>query len=142
MRAILLLVPKVVGGKIELDRRNVDSHFVRPSQHNLNSFLGTGFATHVRELNFIDVRGNVPTRVRKLFQLNADGCIVAKAAIDRLLEAEPDEFADTRTELAPRAVAMSLDGFTSERESFGAGQGLWRSKSRARGQICESCWRR
>ena len=45
------------------------------------------------------MRGNVPTRVRKLFQLNADGLIVAKAAIDRLLEAEQDEFAATRAEL-------------------------------------------
>ena len=67
--------------------------------YNLNSFLGTALPAQLRELSFIDVRGNVPTRVRKLFQLNADGLIVAKAAIDRLLEAEPDEFADTRAEL-------------------------------------------
>ena len=75
--------------------------------YNLNSFLGTALPTQLRELNFIDVRGNVPTRVRKLFQLNADGLIVAKAAIDRLLEAEPDEFADTRTELR-RALSQCL----------------------------------
>ncbi len=67
--------------------------------YNLNSFLGTALPAQLRELSFIDVRGNVPTRVRKLFQLNADGLIVAKAAIDRLLAAEPDEFADTRAEL-------------------------------------------
>src|SRR5438876_6414022 len=67
--------------------------------YNLNSFLGTALPAQLRELNFVDVRGNVPTRVRKLFQLNADGLIVAKAAIDRLLEAEPGEFADTRAEL-------------------------------------------
>ncbi len=67
--------------------------------YNLNSFLRTALPAQLRELSFIDVRGNVPTRVRKLFQLNADGLIVAKAAIDRLLEAEPDEFADTRAEL-------------------------------------------
>ena len=67
--------------------------------YNLNSFLRTALPAQLHELNFSDVRGNVPTRVRKLFQLNADGLIVAKAAIDRLLEAEPDEFAATRAEL-------------------------------------------
>jgi hydroxymethylbilane synthase len=67
--------------------------------YNLNSFLRTALPTELRELKFIDVRGNVPTRVRKLFHLNADGLIVAKAAIDRLLEAKSDEFADTRAEL-------------------------------------------
>ena len=67
--------------------------------YNLDSFLRTALPAQLSELNFIDVRGNVPTRVRKLFQLDADGLIVAKAAIDRLLDAEQDEFAKTQTEL-------------------------------------------
>jgi len=75
--------------------------------YNLGSFLPTALPAQLRELNFIDVRGNVPTRVRKLFQLNADGLVVAKAAIDRLLEAEQDEFAATRAELR-FALSQSL----------------------------------
>ena len=75
--------------------------------YNLNSFLGTALPAQLRKVNFIDVRGNVPTRVRKLFQLNADGLIVAKAAIDRLLEAEQYEFAATRAELRS-ALAQCL----------------------------------
>lgn len=67
--------------------------------YNLGSFLPSALPAQLRDLNFIDVRGNVPTRVRKLFQLSADGLIVAKAAIDRLLEARQDEFALTRMEL-------------------------------------------
>src|SRR6266849_6042560 len=75
--------------------------------YNLNSFLRSALPAQLRELNLIDVRGNVPTRVRKLFQLDADGLIVAKAAIDRLLEAEQDEFVDTRVELR-RALSQCL----------------------------------
>ena len=67
--------------------------------YNLNTFLPAALPAEVSELNFIDVRGNVPTRVKKLFQLDVDGLIVAKAAIDRLLEAQPGEFARTQAEL-------------------------------------------
>jgi len=67
--------------------------------YNLDSFLREELPAKLRELNFVNVRGNVPTRVRKLFQSDVDGLIVAKAALDRLLEANQEEFAATQTEL-------------------------------------------
>jgi len=67
--------------------------------YNLDSFLRDALPAKLSELNFVNVRGNVPTRVRKLFQSDVDGLIVAKAALDRLLEAKPDEFAATQAEL-------------------------------------------
>ncbi len=95
----LLLVP--VSRWLEITRTGTMSILTSSPRrsYNLNSFLSAALPAHLRELNFVDVRGNVPTRFRKLFQLNADGLIVAKAAIDRLLEAKQDEFAETRAEL-------------------------------------------
>jgi hydroxymethylbilane synthase len=74
--------------------------------HNLDSFFRLALPAKIADLKFENVRGNVPTRVRKLLQGDADGLIVAKAAIDRLVEARgtdlaqgPNELAETQTEL-------------------------------------------
>src|SRR5207245_6629922 len=67
--------------------------------YNLDSFLRQFLPAGISELTFVPVRGNVPTRVRKLWQPGADGLIVAKAALDRLLEAADTEFTDTNAEL-------------------------------------------
>jgi hydroxymethylbilane synthase len=64
--------------------------------HNLDSFLRVALPAQIQDLKFENVRGNVPTRVRKFLEGDVDGLIVAKAAIDRLLEAQQDEFAETR----------------------------------------------
>ena len=66
---------------------------------NLDSFIRRALPATIDELVFEPVRGNVQTRVRKMWQPGADGLIVAKAAIDRLLEAEEEEFAETRSAL-------------------------------------------
>ncbi|HEY5838385.1 MAG TPA: hypothetical protein VIT19_05060, partial [Pyrinomonadaceae bacterium] len=75
--------------------------------YNLDSFLRTALPTRIEELIFEPVRGNVPTRVRKMWNPGADGLIVAKAALDRLLEAPEEEFAATKVPLR-KALSQCL----------------------------------
>lgn len=63
--------------------------------YNLEEFLPQILPARLDAFEFIPVRGNVPTRVRKMWQPDVDGLVVAKAALDRLLETERPEFADT-----------------------------------------------
>jgi hydroxymethylbilane synthase len=70
---------------------------------NLKDFLPAALPTRINQLHFVPVRGNIQTRVQKLWTNaetgGADGLIVAKAALDRLLEPQAEEFAATRIEL-------------------------------------------
>ena len=86
---------------LEVERTGVMSIFTSSPRrsYNLDSFLRGALPAKLRELNFVNVRGNVPTRVRKLLQSKTDGLIVAKAALDRLLGAKQSEFAATQQEL-------------------------------------------
>ncbi len=43
------------------------------------------------------VRGNIPTRLRKLLESESGGLVVAKAALDRLLGSQETEFQEART---------------------------------------------
>ncbi|MFZ0062346.1 MAG: hydroxymethylbilane synthase [Pyrinomonadaceae bacterium] len=67
--------------------------------YNLETFLPQVLPAKLDFLEFVPVRGNVPTRVRKMWQADADGLVVAKAALDRLLEAAQPEFLDTSADL-------------------------------------------
>ena len=95
----LLLVRK--DRRPEVERTGVVSILTSSPRrsYNLDSFLRDALPAKISEVNFLPVRGNVPTRVRKLFQSEADGLVVAKAAIDRLLETTQSEFVSTQSDL-------------------------------------------
>lgn len=61
------------------------------------TFLKNYFPYKLNTLSFESVRGNVPTRLKKLFDAESiDGMILAKAALDRLLSTQADEFKDVQ----------------------------------------------
>lgn len=64
--------------------------------HNLKSFL-ENHLPFASEVSFENVRGNIPTRLKKLLSQDVEALIVAKAALDRLLEAPEAEFAEVQS---------------------------------------------
>ncbi|MFZ4403473.1 MAG: hydroxymethylbilane synthase, partial [Pseudobdellovibrionaceae bacterium] len=68
--------------------------------YNLESFCKTHLPFALQQVDFNSVRGNIPTRLQKTLQATeTDGIIVAKAALDRLLSAQQEEFQATRLQL-------------------------------------------
>lgn len=65
--------------------------------HNLTPFLKSHFPWGLDNVSFESVRGNIPTRIRKLLESpETDALILAKAALDRLLAAPQAEFAEVQ----------------------------------------------
>lgn len=93
----LLLVKKSHLTKIRDSRRlNLFSSSPR-REYNLTGFLKEHLPFPLDAVKFESVRGNIPTRVRKLLEsADTDGLIVAKAALDRLLTAPQAEFAEVQ----------------------------------------------
>lgn len=77
-------------------------------EKNLKPFLAK-VIPGAHRVQFQSVRGNVQTRVRKLLENPAvDGLIIAKAAMDRLLQTKESEFTETRDFLR-QSLADKLD---------------------------------
>lgn len=81
--------------------------------YNLEAFLKSHLPLKVREVRFETVRGNIPTRLKKLLAQDVDALVVAKAALDRLLEAPEPEFGEAQSVIrasleATRFVVLPL----------------------------------
>ena len=62
--------------------------------YNFSNFLNSLLPFEPKEIIFEDVRGNIPTRLNKLVTGDCDGLIVAKAAIDRLVQDGSEEISN------------------------------------------------
>jgi len=76
-------------------------------EKNLSNFLPHALPGEPNGISFHDVRGNIQTRFTKLMKGDQDGLVVAKAAIDRILKSQKDEFKVGRDSL--REALKSLN---------------------------------
>jgi len=113
----LLLAPK--GRREARDlagRRNLNILSSSPRrEYNLQAFLAKHWPHQsiqpIDNVHFIPVRGNILTRVQKLFSGDEDALIVAKAALDRLLTENRAEFQESKkilTDLVRQSQWMIL----------------------------------
>jgi len=67
--------------------------------YNLKDFVHDYFPYKCDEITFMNIRGNIPTRIKKLLNGDGDALIIAKAAIDRLLNNPFREFKELSKEI-------------------------------------------
>jgi len=67
--------------------------------YNLETFFKNYFPCEIKQTHFLNVRGNILTRLKKLFSEDADGLILAKAALDRLLASKDPQYVSAQNEI-------------------------------------------
>ena len=75
--------------------------------YNLTPFLKQAMPFDLQEVEFSSVRGNVPTRLKKLLDDDVDALIVAKAALDRMVDVEFSEFDEMKKSLKNNLEKLS-----------------------------------
>ena len=84
MRDVLIIKKKIVKNKKKEIFQILSSSPRR--KHNLETYLPKLVPFNFDRLTFLDVRGNIETRLRKFVQGDSDGIVMAKVAIDRILD--------------------------------------------------------
>ena len=81
-----------------LSKKNITIFTSSPRRkENLSNFLPFALPWTPEEIKFKDIRGNIQTRIRKFYNSDDDGLVIAFAALKRLMEAS--EFVDEEPDL-------------------------------------------
>jgi hydroxymethylbilane synthase len=73
-------------------------------RHHLEEFLDWALPVKPVNISFSPVRGDIETRLRKLMRGDGDALVIAKAALDRLIETPALEIADTAADSLTRLL--------------------------------------
>ena len=71
--------------------------------YNLEPFIKNYLPFDIKDIEFKNIRGNIPSRFKKFLEGSADGLVMAKAAIDRLLNNDILQFKET-TEIMKKNI--------------------------------------
>lgn len=63
--------------------------------YNLKNFAKEYLPFELNLIEFRDIRGNIPSRFKKFLESSSDGLVMAKAAVDRLLDNQIQEYSET-----------------------------------------------
>ena len=84
MRDVIIMKSKTASLQFKKEIKILTSSPRR--RFNLGQILPTFFPVKFQNINFIDIRGNIHTRLKKFDLGNEDAIILAKVALDRLIE--------------------------------------------------------
>ena len=76
--------------------------------YNISSFLTKATPIDIKKISFSDIRGNIPTRLNKFVRGKSDGIILAKAALDRILENSNKDLAQKIINILQETLWMVL----------------------------------
>lgn len=68
-------------------------------KENLSSFLPKALPSKPKKIKFLDIRGNISTRIKKLVKSDVDGLVMAKAALDRIIIDDSAKFSKEKQEV-------------------------------------------
>ena len=68
-------------------------------KENLSNFLPKALPSQPKKIRFLDIRGNIPTRIKKLIGSDVDGLVMAKAALDRIINDNTTKFLKEKKEV-------------------------------------------
>lgn len=77
-------------------------------EYALRSFLKLVWPKKNVRFEFVPVRGNIPTRLKKLMSGDGEGWVVAKAALDRLLSADREEFSEAQNFIRESLASLKV----------------------------------